>query len=99
MAQTGTRPLALVTPLVLAALLATFLLGASDADRRWVLVSYAAGAVVNFVVMFSYGIHNGGSGATLAVASGFVVTGVLLLLRYARVVRQVALASRTGRDG
>jgi O-antigen/teichoic acid export membrane protein len=69
-------PLAIVTPFAFVGFFVLTVLAASDRYRRWILPSYAAGALVNITCVAVLASSDGASGATAAASAGIVVTSI-----------------------
>ena len=79
-------PLALVSPIAFVAFVAMMTLAASDQDRAWILVANVFGSAVNLVLVFTLASAQGAKGASIAAAAGIGVAGVLMCLRFGRVL-------------
>ena len=88
-AERAVMPLAVVFPFTLAGLAATYVLGASDCDRRHLIWAYGCGGLVNIALVAALVPSNGARGATMACACGLVVTHAWILQRYFGIVRRV----------
>jgi O-antigen/teichoic acid export membrane protein len=89
--------LALLSPLSVVGLLALYTLIARDGQRRHVLVAYAAGAAVNVVAAAALAGPLGGRGVVLACAAGLLVTNVILLVRFATLMRGLSAGASEAR--
>jgi O-antigen/teichoic acid export membrane protein len=80
-----------VLPASLLLLFATLALSAASArDRSWVLASYAAGAVVNVVVLLALERSSADTAGAAASAAAICVTLAILVLPFRRLLRRVA---------
>jgi O-antigen/teichoic acid export membrane protein len=85
-------PLAIVFPLAAAGFVGTYVVSASDEDRRHLIWAYAAGAALNLSLVLVLVPSQGALGATIACASGLVLAHAWVLWRYARILRRVRAA-------
>jgi O-antigen/teichoic acid export membrane protein len=86
-------PFALLSPLAFVGFLAMMTLASSDADRRFVMFGYGAGAVLGVPLVILLGEARGLLGAVTGCALGLAVAQTILIARFAYFLRRLSLQS------
>ena len=88
--------LVLVSPLGAIGFIGYYAVIGQDGQRRYVLVTFAAGAAVNLVLATVLGRAHGASGIVVACAAGQAVTNLLLIVRLGLFLRSLRQAPTPG---